>query len=114
MRRTPLLIAALVVVSCGSTQPDQPSGVPVQIEVEVEDGEVRAPDVVAVEQGQRVELGVRADVTDEIHVHGYDLFQEVRPGTRVLVTFVATISGIFEVELEQAGLLLLQLQVTPA
>jgi hypothetical protein len=85
----------------------------VEIEVEVEDGEVQGPGDVEVEQGERVRLVVEADVSDEVHVHGYDLLAEVTPEEPAVVAFRADAPGVFEVELEGAGLLLLELTVTP-
>jgi hypothetical protein len=85
----------------------------VEIEIEVEDGEVRGPGGAEVQQGERVRLVVEADVSDEVHVHGYDLLAEVSPDERAVIVFRANAPGVFEVELEGAGLPLLELTVTP-
>jgi hypothetical protein len=52
-------------------------------------------------------------VTDHLHVHGYDLLAEVAPGKPGRVEFTADVAGVFEVELEDASLLLLRLEVSP-
>jgi len=83
------------------------------IEIEIQGGDVVGPREVEVPQGSRVELEVKADVTDEVHVHGYDLLATVTPDRRARIEFRATATGVFEVELEGAGLLLLQLVVVP-
>jgi hypothetical protein len=95
--------------------PTQPSPSPEarEIEIEVEDGRVKGPAKVAVDLGERVALVVEADVADEVHVHGYDLLAEVGPGERARIAFVADAPGVFEVELEEAGLLLTRLEVRP-
>ena len=95
--------------------PTQPSPSPKarEIEIEVEDGRVKGPAKVAVDLGERVALVVEADVADEVHVHGYDLLAEVGPGERARIAFVADAPGVFEVELEEAGLLLTRLEVRP-
>jgi hypothetical protein len=85
----------------------------VEIEVEVEDGEVQGPGEVEVQQGERVRLVVEADVSDEVHVHGYDLLADVTPSEPAVIVFRANAPGVFEVELESAELPLLQLTVTP-
>lgn len=85
----------------------------VEIEVEVEDGTVKGPGRVEVQQGERVRLVVEADVSDEVHVHGYDLLADVSPEAPAVILFRANAPGVFEVELEDAGLLLLELTVTP-
>jgi hypothetical protein len=84
-----------------------------EIEIRVRGGEVESPGQVGVKAGDRVRITVRADVSDEVHVHGYDLFDEVRPGRSAVIEFRADVVGVFEVELENASLLLLRLQVNP-
>jgi hypothetical protein len=91
----------------------EPSPEAREVEIEVEDGRVKGPAKVAVDLGQRVVLVVEADVADEVHVHGYDLLAEVRPEERARIAFVADAPGVFEVELEQAGLLLTRVEVRP-
>ena len=85
----------------------------VEIEIEVEDGEVKGPGEVEVTQGERVRIVVQADVADEVHVHGYDIFGDVTPDEPAVIVFVADAPGVYEVELEGAGLLLLELSVVP-
>lgn len=85
----------------------------VEIEIEVEDGEVRGPGEVEVTQGERVRIVVRADVSDEVHVHGYDILGDVTPDEPAVIVFRADAPGVYEVELEGAGLLLLELSVVP-
>ena len=65
------------------------------------------------EQGQTVRFRVRADVTDEIHVHGYDLMKDIEPGKTIEFSFPAEITGVFEIELESAGEQIGQLRVDP-
>ena len=65
------------------------------------------------EQGDTVRFRVRADVTDHVHVHGYDLMKDVEPGKTIAFSFPATITGIFEIELEEAGEQIGQLRVDP-
>jgi FtsP/CotA-like multicopper oxidase with cupredoxin domain len=66
---------------------------------------------VPVQLGSTVRLEVTADVTEEVHVHGYDLMQDTLPGQPVTIEFTANIPGVFEVELEQSKLPLTRLQV---
>jgi hypothetical protein len=65
------------------------------------------------EQGDTVRFRVRADVADHVHVHGYDLMKDVEPGKTVTFSFPADITGIFEIELEDAGEQIAQLRVDP-
>ena len=65
------------------------------------------------EQGDRAVLVVRADVTDHVHLHGYDIMRDVAPGRPARLRFRATIPGRFEVELEDRRLQIAQLEVRP-
>ncbi|WP_324276460.1 hypothetical protein [Blastococcus brunescens] len=66
---------------------------------------------VPVAAGEEVTLVITSDVADEAHVHGYDLTAPLTPGQPAELTFAATIPGVFEVELHDAGTVLLSLQV---
>lgn len=70
-------------------------------------------DILSVRVGETVRFEVEADVSDEVHVHGYDLIFETVPDQEVLIEFVADVTGIFEVELEGLGLPILDIEVTP-
>jgi FtsP/CotA-like multicopper oxidase with cupredoxin domain len=65
-------------------------------------------------KGDRVRIRVVSDVADEIHVHGYDLKKDVAKGGSVEFSFPATIEGRFEVELENAGIQIANLEVQPS
>ena len=60
-----------------------------------------------------VPLTVSGDVSDEVHLHGYDLRADVAPGQDATIEFDATIPGVFEIELEGTGALIGELQVAP-
>ncbi|MCU1691398.1 MAG: hypothetical protein JWM64_489 [Frankiales bacterium] len=66
---------------------------------------------VSVEEGARVRITVLADVADEVHLHGYDLMQTTSVGSPAVLEFIADRPGVFEVELEGAGLPLTRLAV---
>jgi hypothetical protein len=65
------------------------------------------------ERGERAVLIVRADVSDHVHLHGYDIMRDVSPGRPARLRFRATIPGRFEVELEDRKLQIAQLEVRP-
>ena len=82
--------------------------------IRVEGGvKVDGPDTISVAQGETVVFQVVADVADEVHVHGYDLLFETVPGEPIVVEFMADATGIFEVELEESHLDLVNIEVTP-
>ena len=82
------------------------------VEIEVEEGRVEGPDTITVAQGDTVRIEVEVDAADHVHVHGYDLMFDVEPGGKTPISFEASIPGIFEIELEDAGVLLTRLEVT--
>jgi hypothetical protein len=52
-------------------------------------------------------------VDDEVHLHGYNLAADVAAGGVARIDFVATVPGRFEAELEQRGVQIADLTVTP-
>jgi hypothetical protein len=71
---------------------------------------VAGPRTVQVKLGTEVIVEVLVDTADELHVHGYDKKVTVTPGNPTRVSFVATIPGVFEVELH-SGVKLCDLRV---
>lgn len=64
--------------------------------------------------GEEVRFKVEGDEGEEIHVHGYDLSEEIpKGGGTVEFDFPAEIEGIVEVELEAKGTQIAELRVNP-
>jgi hypothetical protein len=83
------------------------------ISVEVVDGSpVGGVRRVEVDAGSVVALKVSSDTAEEVHVHGYDILRSVSDGHPAHFAFTAEIGGVFEVELEGSGRLLLQLEIS--
>lgn len=68
---------------------------------------------ITVEKGDTVRFEVRSDRVDEGHLHGYDISKPVGPGVRARYSFTAKLEGVFELELEDAGVPIGELQVNP-
>lgn len=66
---------------------------------------------VEAKNGQLIELVVNSDVADEVHLHGYDRHQDVEAGGTARIRFKANIPGVFEAELENRKLQILELTV---
>jgi hypothetical protein len=64
-------------------------------------------------EGDSVLVIVRSDVADHVHVHGYDLMGDVGPGSPARMQFRASLTGRFEIELEDRGQQIAQLTVVP-
>ena len=67
----------------------------------------------SVARGRVVVINVTADVTDHVHVHGYDLMADVSPGAPATIRFTADAPGRFEIELEESGVQIAELEVRP-
>jgi FtsP/CotA-like multicopper oxidase with cupredoxin domain len=70
-------------------------------------------------KGDTVRILVISDAPDEIHLHGYDIYENAAPGNPARFVFRADIEGIFEIEshvAEDAGKdpLLARLVVEPS
>jgi hypothetical protein len=68
---------------------------------------------ITVSKGDQVRFVVKSDVSDEIHVHGYDFMKDVKAGGKISFSFPAKIDGEFEVELESRGEQIAKLVVNP-
>ena len=68
---------------------------------------------IVVNKGQPVQFTVTSDVSDEIHVHGYNFHKDVEDGGSVSFNFPATIDGVFVIELESRSEQIASLQVNP-
>ena len=90
---------------------DGTTGVDTVVEIAVEDGVVTPGGTAEVSFGDRVRLVVSAGVADEAHLHGYDLMASVTPEVPGVIEFDATIPGVFEIELEESGVPLGELEV---
>jgi ABC-type glycerol-3-phosphate transport system substrate-binding protein len=85
---------------------------PVTIRVVVKGGKpVGGIQRATAKKGQTVAIVVHSDVADEVHVHGYDLHKDVAAGGTVRIAFPATITGVFEAELESRKLQIVEFTV---
>jgi hypothetical protein len=64
-------------------------------------------------EGDQIRFKVDSDVSDEIHVHGYELMKDVEAGGSVSFDFPATIEGVFEAELEGRKERIIEFTVNP-
>jgi hypothetical protein len=96
-----------------TTTPPPPPG-PTVVRIRVVNGAPRGGIVrETVSQNDRVVLVVTSDVSDHVHLHGYDIMRDVVPGRVTRLPFRATVPGRFEVELEDRGLQIADITVTP-
>ncbi|MEV0993566.1 hypothetical protein [Nonomuraea sp. NPDC050202] len=118
------VLAGALAAGCGPLSPthrdpgnshEVATGAPIgraDAEITIAGGRVRPPPGwLEVAKGRQVSITVTSDVADELHVHGYDLVAELRPGVPATVRFTADLTGVFQVETHGGKLVLAQLAV---
>jgi len=65
------------------------------------------------DEGETVRFRVRSDSPEHVHIHGYDLMKDLEPGKTATISLKATITGIFEIELEDSAEQIGELRVDP-
>jgi len=95
-------------------RPDAPEGGPknTTFDLSIRGGEM-SPDEISVHKDDTVKLRVNTDTPTELHVHGYDVEQEVEPGKEARLQFRADLTGRFEIEDHETEKELGTLQVLP-
>ena len=69
---------------------------------------------ITAEKGERARIEViSSDTSDEVHLHGYDISRDVKPGKNARFSFDADAEGIFEMELHGTHTQIAKLVVTP-
>lgn len=65
------------------------------------------------EAGETIRFKVESDKAEEVHLHGYDVMKDVPAGGSVTFVVPAEIEGIFEAEMEGAGVQIAEIRVNP-
>jgi hypothetical protein len=105
------LLVGIFVVLRDRAEPSTTEGA-VRVEVSVRDGSVvGGPRRTEVRKGSRVVIVVAAAERDRVHLHGYDRYAPLEPGSPARLEFRASTAGSFDVELEERRLLLVTLDV---
>ena len=68
---------------------------------------------IEVSKGDTIRLTVTSDTADEVHVHGFELEQDVAPGNPARFRFTADIEGRFEVESHENATPIAEITVNP-
>lgn len=68
---------------------------------------------ITVRKGERIRVTVTSDQAEHVHLHGYDIEKPVGPGQPARYAVPATITGVFEMELEDSGVQLAKVTVEP-
>lgn len=84
------------------------------IDLQIEKNRIASgPSAIRLVQGDEITLNIRTDRADELHIHGYDLRANLLPGQVVSLTFIATVTGRFGIELHKAHVAIGAVEVYP-
>jgi hypothetical protein len=89
--------------------PDEPQRIVIVVRGGQPVGGLKRPEI---DEGKQVVLIVRSDVSDHMHLHGYDLLADVAPGQPGRIRFSADLVGRFDLELEDRAVLIAELRVS--
>lgn len=94
----------------GGGEPSKPT-VPTIV---VKDGEpVGGVQDLTFTSGDDIRFDVKSDTAAEVHLHGYDVMEDVEAGGEVSFDVPADIEGVFEVELEETATQIAEITVEP-
>jgi len=82
-------------------------------ELDIAHGMLKGSREIKVAEGDTVRWRVTSDEPDEFHLHGYDKHLSLQAGKTEILTFVASHTGRFPIELHRADVELAVLEVYP-
>jgi hypothetical protein len=97
----------------GDDKPDKPEKPEIPTIVIENGAPVGGVAELSFDKGDEIEFIVESDVTDHVHLHGYDVMMDVEAGGKVKFKVPATIDGVFEAELEESVVPIAEISVNP-
>lgn len=64
-------------------------------------------------RGERIQFVVRSDSDEELHLHGYDVVEDVEAGGRARFDLLAELEGIYELETHEGHATIAEVAVRP-
>ncbi len=123
------LVVSFAFTACGSNDDDKTSSTttataekesakdtkpPAVPTIVVRNGEpVGGVEELEYDAGDQIRFRVSSKQADEVHVHGYDVEEEIPAGGSATLSFPADIEGIFEVELHESEVQIAELRINP-
>ncbi|MFV0429583.1 MAG: hypothetical protein ACK5KO_09195 [Arachnia sp.] len=96
----------LVASACSGAEAE-----PTSISLEITSTAPAQPQLEQVPLGSEVTLTVTSDAATQVHVHGYEMVADVTPGEPVELSFVANMSGVYEIETHPDSIIWARLEV---
>ncbi len=105
--RIPIVVAVVVVfIAIGGIlifANQNAGGHNVGIDVTVTGGATMVPDTLKAHHNDTLTINVTSDTAGEVHLHGYDIHFDTKPGLVVTQTFRAANTGDFPIEWESTS-----------
>lgn len=93
-------------------RPEKPE--PEATSIRVEDGEpVGGVEKVKAKKGDTVRIDVTSDGPEEMHLHVYDITEQLEPGKPTRLRFKADVEGVIELELHGSGNQIAEIAIEP-
>lgn len=108
-RATPAVTSATG-STAGTSKPKKPKPTKIVVRNGAPVGGVKK---ISAEKGEKLRFTVFSDVSDEVHFHGYDISKPVGPGKPAKFVVTTRLDGIYEVELEQRAIPIVEVRVNP-
>jgi hypothetical protein len=95
-------------------KPEEPKPEPEVARIVIEGGQpVGGVQELSFDEGDSIRFVVESDVADHVHLHGYDVMQDVAAGGSTEFNVPATLTGVFEAELEDSVVPIAEITVEP-
>lgn len=101
LRGLMVLVSSMVLLAgvAGCTSEPEAPPAPLELTIRITADKVEpSGEQFDVKKGQQVKVTATSDHADELHVHGYDIAEQIGPDQPVTVEFTADKVGRFEVE----------------
>jgi FtsP/CotA-like multicopper oxidase with cupredoxin domain len=104
------VVAAVIIGTGGSDETASAGPTTIEVKDAKPAGGVKT---ITYKKGDTIDITVKSDTADEVHLHGYDVAKDVAAGGSVQFKMPASIEGEFEMELEDHKQQIANVKVEP-
>lgn len=109
-----IIVVAFVVISGGSDDSSADSDAGTAQTITIKDGQPEGGVAeLTYNKGDEIDIIVDSDTASEVHLHGFDVMQDVKAGGTTEFKVPADLEGEFEMELEDTKTQIAQITVNP-
>ena len=89
--------ATIAIIGCGGSEPET-----INVDVSIQ-GRTMAPSEIVVNHDDRLVMNISSDEPGLIHIHGYDVDQEIKKGDILKLELDAYATGMFKIAFHTVG-----------